>query len=247
VSFGHALDMATGRYESTEREVDENTMVAERFFYASTHAEKIRIACTRFARREPPGRRWVYHTSDTYVLGRAMAEFWRARHGPGADFFADVIVEGLWRPLQLSPTAAVTRRTADAAAQPFTGWGLTLLRDDFAKLGAFAAIQGGRIDGESRVDPREFAAALQRRKDDPGLPAGSADLRYNNGFWAWDATRAAECARPLWVPFMSGFGGLSVVLMPGVVYYYVSDGYEFRFARAVRAARAIVDPCEPGA
>jgi hypothetical protein len=51
VTFGHALDMATGRYESTEREVDENTMVAERFFYASTHAEKIRIACKRFARR----------------------------------------------------------------------------------------------------------------------------------------------------------------------------------------------------
>jgi hypothetical protein len=241
VSFENALDMATGRYRSPEDQADENAMTGDRFFLATTHAEKIRRACTGFPRREAPGARWVYHTTDTYVLGAAMQDFWRARRGANADFFNDVLVPGIYAPLHLSPTIAGTRRTADAVRQPYTGWGLTLQRDDIAKLGVYLAARDHPSD---LVAEGPLNAAMQRDPGNAGLQAGAATLRYNNGFWAYNAQTALHCADPVWVPFLSGFGGIIVALMPnGVVYYYVSDGGDFAWARAVRAANAIAPMC----
>lgn len=241
VSFENALDMATGRYRSSEDQADENAMTSSRFFLSLTHAAKINIACTRFPRREAPGRRWVYHTTDTYVLGAAMADFWRDRHGANADFFNDVLVEGIYEPLHLSPAIRATRRTLDDVHQPFTGWGLTLTRDDIAKLGAYLATPS---EGDALVAPGPLAAALQRDPNDRGLVAGGESLRYNNGFWAYNAQAALNCADPVWIPFLSGFGGVLVALMPnGVVYYFVSDGGDYRWARAARAANTIAPMC----
>lgn len=245
VTFENALDMATGRYRSSADQADENAMTGDRFFLATTHAEKIHIACDSFPRREAPGQRWVYHTGDTYVLGTAMQDFWRARHGPNADFFNDVLVEGVYMPLHLSPTITATRRTDDAAHQPYTGWGLTLQRDDLAKLGAYLVSSD---HAGSLVASAPLEAGLQRAPSNVGLPAGDATLRYNNGFWAHNAQAALNCADPVWIPFMSGFGGIIVALMPnGVVYYYVSDGGDYAWARVVRAANAIAPLCSRSA
>lgn len=241
VTFENALDMATGRYSSADDQADENAMTSSRFFLSTTHADKIDIACTLFPRREAPGRRWVYHTTDTYVLGAALADFWRDRHGADADFFNDVLVGGIYEPLNLSPTIRATRRTRDNARQPFTGWGLTLTRDDIAKLGAYLATPP---QGAPLVAPAPLTAALQRDPNDRGLAAGGETLRYNNGFWAYNAQAALNCADPVWIPFLSGFGGVLVALMPnGVVYYFVSDGGDYRWARAARAANTIAPMC----
>jgi hypothetical protein len=241
VSFENALDMATGHYGSAEDQADENAMTADRFFVATTHAEKILIACTRFPRREAPGRRWVYHTPDTYVLGAAMSAYWRRAHGESADFFNDVLVDGVYAPLHLSPTIRATRRTDDAARQPYTGWGLTLMRDDIAKLGAYLA---SADHPGALVASAPLAAGLQRDPGDVGLPAGADTLRYNNGLWAYNAQAALRCADPVWIPFLSGYGGIIVALMPnGVVYYYVSDGGDYAWARAARAANTIAPMC----
>ncbi len=241
VTLENALDMTTGRYSSPNDQADENGMTSSRFFISTTHAEKIAIACTLFPRREAPGRRWVYHTTDTYVLGAAMADFWRDAHGADADFFNDVLVDGIYAPLHLSPTIRATRRTIDDARQPLTGWGLTLTRDDIAKLGAYLAAPA---EGAPLVAPGPLAAALQQDPSDRGLEAGGETLRYNNGFWAYNAQAALNCADPVWIPFLSGFGGVLAALMPnGVVYYFVSDGGDYRWARAARAANSIAPMC----
>lgn len=244
VTFGNALDMATGRYRSAEDQADENALTSSRFFLSTTHAEKERIACRLYPRREAPGARWTYHTPDTYVLGAAMADLWRDEHGPNADFFNDVLRDGVFRPLQLSPEIAATRRTLDAVGQPFTGWGLTLTRDDVAKLTAYL---NTRAHQAPLVDPHQLDAAMQRDPNDRGLTAGSETLRYNNGFWAYNAQGPLNCPAPVWIPFFSGFGGNIVAMMPnGVTYYYFSDGYDFLWARAAVAADAIAPLCPRG-
>lgn len=241
VTFGQALDMATGRYRSPADQADENAMLSHRFFLADGHEEKLDLACTAFPRREAPGGRWVYHSTDTYVLGAAMSAFWRAEHGPDADFFDEVLAGGVYGPLGLDGALLVTRRTRDGAAQPFFGWGLTLTRDHIARLGDWLAHPGTHPD---LVDRAMLDAALQRDPAAPGLPAGAETLRYRNGFWAWNAQGALGCAAPLWIPSMSGFGGLIVAVMPnGVTYYYVSDGGDYAWARAARAADAIAPLC----
>lgn len=243
VSFENALDMATGRYDSAESEVDENQLTSERFFLAPGFGEKLGISCGRYPRREAAGRTWVYHTSDTFVLGAAMANYWRGEHGPAADFFNDVLVDGIYARLGLSPTIRATRRTYDAARQPFMGWGLTLLPDDIARLAAY--LQNPESADVTLIAPRALAAAMQRDPSDTGLLAADSNLRYNNGFWAWNAQNVLRCAHPVWIPFMSGYGGIVVALMPnGLSYYHFGDGGEQRWAHAVLAADQIAPLCE---
>ncbi|WP_395646753.1 hypothetical protein [Terricaulis sp.] len=242
VTLGNALDMGTGRYNSTVSEADEAALTTSRFFLSTTLAEKLNIACGLYPRREAPGQRWVYHTPDTFLLGAGMAAYWRAQHGPQRDFFDDVLVDGVYAPLHLSPVIAATRRTADAAQQPFTGWGLTLVPDDIAKVASFLQHPP---DGQALIAQAQLEAAMQRAPGDTGLEAGGAQFRYNNGLWAWNAQASLQCAHPVWIPFMSGFGGIVVAMMPnGLTYYYWSDGGEYRWARAVRAADRVAPLCE---
>ncbi len=247
IGFGHALDMATGRYRSAKNEKDENAAVQDGFFIVPDHKRKINRACSLYPRKSKPGTKWVYHTTDHYVLGTAMQGFWRERRGIDADIYQDLLVDPIWKALNLSPLSYKTRRTRDAVAQPYVGWGLTFTPDDLAKISQFIAVDHGRINGESVIDTGVLRAALQMDSNDPGLPAPSKDFRYNNGFWAWDASGALKQKSALWVPFMSGFGGLSVVLMPnGMVYYYISDNNQYAWAKAVIAANAYrAFPMEP--
>jgi hypothetical protein len=47
-----------------------------------------------------------------------------------------------------------------------------------------------------------------------------------------------------WVPFMSGFGGISIVLLPNdAVYYVFSDGNEFNWYNAVHEINKLKPYC----
>lgn len=245
VKFRDALDMVTGHYDSSTYDEDEKSAAMLEFFVAEDHRTKIRFACSHFPRKAAPGKVWVYHTIDTYVLGTALEAFMKQRLGRDADFYDDVLVERLWKPLGLSPLTHSTRRTRDASAQAFTGWGLTLQRDDIARLGQFLAAPGTpRIAGKPVLDEREAAIALQRDPNDRGLTTLDESFRYARGFWAHDVSRYIGCPKPVWVPYMAGFGGLTVLLMPnGIVYYHVSDGGAYRWANAAIEAHRMRPMC----
>ena len=137
-----------------------------------------------------------------------------------------------------------TRRTRDAEAQAFTGWGLTLSADDMARMALFLHA-GSVIDGVSWLDRDLLAAALQQKPDDRGLPAIDDSLRYRAGFWAYNAGADLGCGHDVWIPTMSGYGGVSVTLIPnGHVYLYASDGREFSWRRAAAQSFAIQPFCE---
>jgi hypothetical protein len=245
ITFENALDMATGRYGSAKFEVDEDSAdMVQSFFIPDRHADKLRFACTHFPRQAAPGSLWVYHTADTYVLGTALNAFYRSRAGRDADFYRDLLAGELWPALRLSPALDVIRRTYDEAQQPFTGYGLTLHGDDMARLAAFLNAAHGRIGAVQMLDPALLDAAMQRDPAHPGLRAGVDDLRYNHGFWAWNAQHALGCRAETWIPFLSGYGGIVVALLPnGMTYYYVSDGAVFRWARAAAEASRMKTMC----
>jgi CubicO group peptidase (beta-lactamase class C family) len=244
VTFEHALDMTTGLYQSTEPEVDENAAVEADFFLVGSHAEKADLACSRYPRREAPGRTFVYHTTATYLLGSGMQAFLQEREGSGADIYRDLLVEPVWKPLGLSQTMRETRRTVDERGQPFVGWGLVMQRGDLARLLHFLGAEQGAANGQQILDRQSLQAALHRDAADPGLPAPAAPLGYNDGFWSFDIQSYGGCDQPTPIPFMSGFGGLAGVIIPNdTAYYYVSDAYQFRWARAVMATEAISPFC----
>ena len=139
VSFGNALDMATGNYALAGYMSDEGAVHTNGLFLAETHAAKIDYSCTYYSRKAAPGSKWVYHTSDTYLLGTAMNVHLRGQQGSSADIFTDTLWSDILLPLGVSRTADFSRRTYDAAQQPFTGWGLMWLRDDVAKIAGYLA------------------------------------------------------------------------------------------------------------
>jgi hypothetical protein len=242
VTLEHALDMATGNYTSAFYLRDEGATHTNDLFLPLDHASKVDYACNQFDRRVAPGTEWVYHTSDTYLLGTAMQAALRAREGVGQDLF-DRLADDIFEALELSPTALVSRRTYDALRQPFVGWGLFLHPSDVARLGQFVGGDRGVVAGNQVLDLALLDAALQRSSSDRGLEPQSG-YRYNNGFWAKDIGAEVGCAGPLWVPFMSGYGGITVLLLPnGVVYYYFSDDEDFAWLEAARAADSIRSIC----
>jgi len=244
VTFAQTLDMATGNYNSNLFEVDENSPDMSVFLESDTHDGKIGFSCTHYPRKSPPGTVWVYHTADTYTLGTALRAYYAAQSGSDHDFVDDLLIAPIWSRLNVHPGLDVVRRTYDATAQPFAGYGLTLTADDVAKLSIFLNDDHGMRSGRAVLDQTMLSAALQQTPGDAGLETGAADLRYHYGFWAWNAQATLGCSAPAWIPFMSGYGGIVVALLPnGLTYYFFSDGGSFDFSRAAAEADKIRPFC----
>ncbi len=246
-TFEHLLDMATGNYTSAGYHVDEgSTAMTNNYFLQTTHAAKVAHACG-YTRKVNPGTQFVYHTSDTYLLGRAMNQYYKSQAGSGADFFDDVLVDEIFAPLGLSPTTHTTLRTKDATAQPYFGQGLIYVRDDVVKLARFLNTAQGTIGGNQVLDAGMVSATLNLGTG--GLPAwsGATTDKYNNGFWYYDikAESVYGCgSTSKWVPYMSGFGGISVVLLPnGMIYYQFSDNDEHAWSTSTRELAKIAPLC----
>ncbi len=231
----NALDMATGNYNSSAAHADESAQTKiDNFFYVNSHAQKVSFACG-YPYGTTPGTSFVYHTSDTYLLGRAMNTYYQTQAGSGADFYLDVLVEEVYQPLGLSPTTFTTLRTQDAASQPHTGFGMIYVRDDVVKLAELLSQQGGQIDSTQVLHAGMVSETLNLGAG--GLNAGSSADRYNNGFWYFDLNQATThnygCGSATWVPYMSGYGGITVALFPnGAVYYHFSDNDELGWGKA---------------
>jgi hypothetical protein len=116
------------------------------------------------------------------------------------------------------------------------GYGLTLLPDDAAKIGLVALSASAR----DLLDERMWRSALQLDATDRGLTTtADGTLLYNDGFWAVRIDDLPGCDAPVFVPYMSGFGGVSIVLLPnGVTYYYFSEATSFAFAVPSRCGPA---------
>ena len=241
VRFIDALNMTTGNYNSTKSEADEDSKAYIPLFLTKTHADKIKFTCEHFPHKAAPGEVFVYHTSDTYILGAALNAFWRAKQGDEADFFNDLIVKDIFEPLGLSAAAKWTRRTYDSVAQPFSGWGLLLNRNDFAKLVWFIGGHNKTLQPQDIFEAEHYNSVMQNDDSDRGMVAGQAFrpnarglIRYNKGFWAYNIQQKLGCDTEKWLPYMSGYGGLSAVILPNKMgFYNVSDGGKHAFVNAL--------------
>jgi len=241
VTLENLLDMASGNYISPVAHTDENEHILP-FFNTNDTREKLDFSCSKFARKDKPGVRWVYRTTDTYILSAAIDAFWKQKNGENADYYDDILVP-VWRLLGLSPLLDDTRRSEGAVRLPYAGYGLIFHRDDIARLSAELASPSPEF--LALFDETELSAALQQRADNWGLEAQTKRLRYNNGYWAWNMKDFAGCETDSWVPFMSGFGGISVVMMPGgTVYYYFSDSGKYPISGPIAAFAKVKPVCK---
>jgi hypothetical protein len=243
VTFNHALDMSTGNYVSTGFMTDDDSAKMGEFFGAQPYAERIRAAFD-VPHQAEPGVRWVYRTSDTFILTRAMHNYLGTQAGLDADIY-QFVVDEIYIPLGLGPGAFTSMRTADDnwQGQAEGGYGQWWIPDDIAKIGTFLIAAGGKINGEQILHPGLLAAAMQRDPDDRGVRIDSQRM-YNNSFWANRYTLADGYECEFWVPQMLGVSGNVVALFPnGITYYYFSDNQEFTWEAALQEADTILPLC----
>jgi len=243
VTFENALDMATGNYISPEFMEDDNGSAMSTFFGAQPFDARIEAAFTA-PHQESPGTRWVYRTSDTFILMTAMQRYLQSREGDQADIF-QLVVDEVYKPLGIGPGFFSTMRTADDnwQGQPEGGYGLFWTPDDVAKVALFLNNDGGKIDGVQILDPEMLAASLQRDPDDRGLTISGRTM-YNNAFWAtqYSPSQGYDCE--FWITEMQGISGNVIALFPNdTVYYYFSDNQEFFWNDALKQADYIAPIC----
>jgi hypothetical protein len=267
-TFKHALDMATGNYDSDAYEADENSRTMERFIVGESYSEKISAAFAFRQNYAAPGTRWVYQSSATFLVTQAMNSVLEQRRGKGADIF-DLVRDEVYVPLRVSAGGLTTIRTGNSATGAPTGYyGLFFSKDDIAKIGGFLNNGTGAIDGTPVLDATRLKEALFRTPNaaDAGVPVagtsrtsalGAPQLgtskprspntrRYALGFWGRHMT-AAEFPRyscDFWISLMSGYGGNIVLLLPnGVVSYVFSDGMEFPWVEYAHEISRLAPVC----
>jgi hypothetical protein len=239
VRFKHALNMATGHYFDKKWYSEDWYLNNKGFSLNYTHKDRIKFACSVFSKKSPPGIKLSYHSSDTYILGVGLNNFYKSKNGDNADIYRDLILP-LWKQLNLSQATYEIRRSIDSIRQPYMEYGMFMTADDVQKIGAFFMAQN------ELTEKGVLADALQSNANQRGLSAIENILYYNNGFWAKKFKGSElKCAEDVWIPFMSGFGGITVAFMPNqTMYYYFSDNQEYSWDRAVNASNRISPFCK---
>ncbi|HSF83474.1 MAG TPA: hypothetical protein VLA49_19705 [Anaerolineales bacterium] len=243
VTFNNTLDMATGNYRSAGFMVDEESWDSDPF-WTEEYYEKLISAAFNWPNSAAPGTRWVYRTSDTFILTRAMQNYLQTMEGLGADIF-QFVVDEVYKPLKVNPGTYTVLRTRDNdwQGQPYGGLGQWWIPDDLAKITELLNVDVGVIAGDQILHPGLLKAALQGDPEDRGVDI-DFNRKYNNAFWANRYSEANGFACEFWVPQMLGYSGIVVALFPnGITYYYASDNREFTWEAALREADKIAPLC----
>jgi hypothetical protein len=242
VTFNDTLDMATGNYSTSSFMVDEEGRIFNEFFGVEAYADKMKVAFD-WPNSNAPGKTWVYRSSDTFILTTAMQNYLRTKDAADADIF-EFVVDEVYQPLKLGPGVFSVIRTSENNWQgnPVGSFGMWWIPDDIAKLTAFLNVNRGAISSEQILHPGLLTGALQSDPDDRGV--GRSGGKYNNAFWADIYTSRSGFDCTFYVPYMAGYSGNVVALMPnGITYYYFSDNREFVWDDAVREADRMIPIC----
>ena len=238
VTFGNALDMATGQYKYKNYYSEDWYLEQEGYFKNFTHKDKIKSACNFFKKQANPGIKLSYHSSDTYILGTALNQFYKQNVSSEGDIYYDLLLP-LWNSLELSDALNEIRRSLDNVRQPYAEMGMFMLPDDVVKIGQYF------LEIRKKVDKGIMFDALQKNENNRGLVAIENLMYYNKGFWVKRFSgKKFGCSSDLWIPFMSGTGGITLVLLPNdTLYYYFSDGDEYAWDKAVEFANNLRPFC----
>jgi hypothetical protein len=300
-TFDNMADMASGNYNSTGFETDENSATETTDFIdavpyynynSPTSASKIYGAFKYWTTSTTPGTTWVYHSHDAFLLTSAMEAYAQGQLGNSTDLWNKTYSD-VFSPLNVSQGMQQIMRTAcnnqstssncnsttkvSATGAPIGSHGMYFIQDDLAKLGYFFDNNNGKINGTQVLDPAREDDSMVRTSNlglvtpDSGFYTGSPIVantnHYNNDFWTkyWTTTEfppnsgATEngglATNPFnstftcqfWIPYMSGYGGNTVLLLPNnAVYYLFSDDNEFYWTYAVEQINLIKPMCDTG-
>jgi hypothetical protein len=256
VTFDHALDMATGNFLSSAYMSDENGPENSGFIGTLSYSEKIDRAFRLFPHQAAPGTVWVYQDVAAFIGNQAMNSYLERQRGGGADIF-NLVRDDVYKPLHISQGGLTSLRTDNSETGKALGFmGLYYIQDDIAKIARLLNNDAGAIDGNQVLEASRLRESLYRDPAVLGLPVPDTGpttvpntYRYNNNMWAKRMTRTEfpQYGCDFWVAYMSGYGGISVAMLPnGATFYIFSDHDEYYWAAAANEANKLAPVCPVG-
>lgn len=103
----------------------------------------------------------------------------------------------------------------------------------------------GVINGTQVLQPSMLDDTMQKNSSDRGVvTSGTSAFQYNNSFWAAPPSQFTQYSCQVYMPFMSGYGGITIAMAPnGAAYYYFSDNGEFSWYNAINETNKINPMC----
>jgi len=201
VTFGNALDMATGTVG-----YDRDTV----FIRARSAAEKLAVVRTWPDAPYAPGVRFQYGSSHTFTLSCALNRYVKAKDGQDADYWL-MVREDVLEPLGIEHLPFIRTVEPDGTrGTPVGGWGCYPTVIEAAKVGLLLSNEGV-YEGHRLLNGNKVREALERTSQ-KGLPTGQPSGRYIHSFWISDISPSTGLVT---APYMAGHGGNFVVVLPG--------------------------------
>ena len=224
VTIQNLLDMATGHFRFSQAERDESRY-SDDFENAQDHLTKLDQALKTYKRSTKPGTIFVYHSSDTYILGwalRVLLAFCTANKVEGVEMnFLSYFDSKILIPLRISAmTRRSIRNTNDSFLQPYSSSGLFFTIDDILKISRLVnpgSKTRGKINGQQVLNRGLLDKALQLNPSARGLIMENGNL-YNKGLWAREF-QFDDCEEMKFIPYTQGKGPSVVALFPNNATY----------------------------
>ena len=220
VTFGNALDMATGvGFGTAKRDpniIVDGYMEGNYDAWAKAPSEETILAEGFKSPDLPwgPGEVARYRDQDIFLLGVAMDRYLKSKEGPAADIWS-MLVNEVYRPIGVAH--APTSRTIEAdgrQGQPMMASGLYATLGDLAKIAQLyhdrGQHNGVQILHAGKID--ELLYGPQQRGLSTGYQNQFGRTRYFRSFWNVFFHSHEGCH--LYIPQMQGWGGNIVSLMP---------------------------------
>jgi CubicO group peptidase (beta-lactamase class C family) len=238
--------MATGVGESwPQRELirphgDEDQPKFGMWLRARTTRQKLALAFSYDKYPWGPGEVLRYSSINTFLLAAAMDGFLKRQVGPEAHLW-EMVVADVFQPIGVFHLPARHTQELDGSRGiPPLGYGLYPTIGDIAKLTTLLH-DSGRHQGRQLLSAAKLAEALYKTEA-TGLPSGLRNQfgegHYHLSFWSVPHRTANGCA--FQIPYMAGWGGNLVVLLPnGITAFRFTDGHSRDMEAMVLAGEAI--------
>jgi CubicO group peptidase (beta-lactamase class C family) len=246
VTFKDALNMATGigaswpQRDLTRPHGDEQQPKFDIWLRAQTAWEKLALAFSYEKYPWGPGKVLRYSSINTFVLAAAMDRFLKQQAGPNAHVW-EMVVADVYQPIGVFHLPTWHTQEADGGRGiPLLGYGLYPTLGDIAKLTVLLH-NGGQHQSRQLLSAAKLAEALYKTEA-RGLPSGLMNQfgegQYHLSFWSVPHRTADGCS--FQIPFMAGWGGNLVVLLPnGITAFRLTDGHSHDMEAVVLVGEAI--------
>lgn len=235
VTFGNALDMATGTRGGGALDL---------LFYPLMMANNKDDAIENIASlgddRPLPGRKFNYATTNFFVLSYALQNYVEEREGPGMSYW-DLVQTDVLDPIGAGSIDIMrTRDTHSGDRLPVLGYGTRPTLDEAAKIARLIANEGEH-DGRQLLNRASIRRALGRTEW-RGYKTQNRPDRYRHSFWA-RRFRPSTCRAE--VPYMEGFGTNHIFVLPsGTIVLRFMDEFDWDLKSIVHAVDRIDPLCE---